>query len=92
MQVGAGARQPDRPAPEGLAERLPQRVALPQLVQPRRRARRVGRHERAVDGADRGAHDHVGRDAGLGQGPEHADLVGAEHTPAAEHERRLHAA
>ena len=52
MQVRARARQPYRPSQEGPAERLPHRVALPHLAQPRRRARRVGRHERAVDGAD----------------------------------------
>src|ERR1022692_944457 len=64
MQVRARTSQPGRPAPQRLAERLPQGVALPYLAQPRRRARRVGGHERAVDSTYRRAHDHIGLDAG----------------------------
>ena len=90
MQVRARARQPGRAAPQGLAERLLQGGALPQLVQLLRRARRVGGHEGAVDRAPRRAHDHVGPDAGLRQRPEHADLMRPEQAAAAEHERRLH--
>ena len=90
MQVGAGAQQPDGPAPHRLAERLAQRLTLPQLGQPLRRPGRVGGHERPVDRADRGAHDHIGPHPGLIQCAEHADLVRAEHAPAAEHERGLH--
>lgn len=39
-----------------------------------------------VDGADRRAEDHVGDDARLEQGPEHSDLVGAEHATTTENE------
>ena len=52
-----------------------------------RRAGRVGGDEDAVDGADRGAQDEVGPDAGVGQRGQHAHLVRAEHPAAAEDER-----
>jgi hypothetical protein len=65
VQMRARTRQPHRAAPQGPAERLPHRIALPHLAQPGRRARRVSSHERAVDGADRRAHDHVGCDASV---------------------------
>ena len=89
VQVGAGPHQPDGPAPERLAERVAQRLALPQLGQPVRRTGRVSRHERAVDRADRGAHDQIGPHARLLERAEHADLVRAEQAAAAEHERGL---
>jgi hypothetical protein len=90
VQVRARPDQPDRPAPQLLAERQPQLIALPQPDQPVGRARWVGRYERAVDGADRSAHHQVGLDARLGKRPEHADLVRAEQPSAAEYERRRH--
>jgi len=90
VQVRARADQPDRPAPELLAERQPQFVALPHPAQPGGRAGRVGGHERAVEGADRGTDHQVGPDAGLGQRAEHADLMSAEQPPAAQYERRGH--
>ena len=83
MQVGAGLGQPGQPSPDALAERLAEVVALPQVGQPRGRSRGVRRHERTVDGADRGSYHQVGPDAGLGQGAEHADLVRAEDPAAA---------
>src|SRR5215469_14746501 len=92
VQVGAGPGQPGHLAKDRLAERLLYRVALPHLAQPCRRAVRVGGHERAGDRAHRRAHDEMGPDAGLGKGPEHADLVSAEHPAATEHERGLHRA
>src|ERR1039458_6220183 len=55
MQVRARTQQPGRPAPQRLAERLPQSIALPYLAQPCRRARRVGGHERAIYRAHRRA-------------------------------------
>jgi hypothetical protein len=65
MQVRSGTDQPGRPAPQVLAEDLAQLIAFPHLAQPCRGARRVGRHERAVEGAYRGSHDQIGPDAGL---------------------------
>jgi hypothetical protein len=90
VQVRARPDQPDRPAPQLLTERQPQLIALPQPDQPVRRARRVGRDQRAVDRADRGAHHQVGLDARLGKRPQHADLVRAEQPSAAEYERCRH--
>ena len=90
VQVRAGPGQRDRAAPQVLAEGPAKGVAAPQITQPLRRAGRVGRHERSVDRPHRGADHHVGPDSGLGQRPEHADLVGAEHAAPAEHECRLH--
>ena len=90
VQVRTRPHQPDRPAPELLAERQPQFLALPHPAQPGRRAQRVSGHERPVDGADRGPHHQVGPDARLGQGPEHPDLMGTQQPSAAEHERRRH--
>ena len=90
VQVRARAHQPDRPAPELLAERQPQFLALPHPAQPGCGARRIGGHERAVEGADRGPYHQVGPDARLGERPEHADLVGTQQPSAAEHERRRH--
>jgi hypothetical protein len=65
VQVRSGTDQPGRPAPQVLAEDLAQLFAFPHLAQPRRGARRVGRHQRAVERADRGADDQIGPDAGL---------------------------
>jgi hypothetical protein len=65
VQVRARAHQPGRATPDPLAERQPQLVALPHPAQPRRGAHRVGRHERPVDGAYRGAHHQIGPDAGF---------------------------
>ena len=48
--------------------------------------RRVGRDERTVHRADRCPDDDFRADLGLEQGADHADLDGAEHTAAAEHE------
>jgi hypothetical protein len=90
VQVGPRTQQPHRPAPQSLAEGQPQLVTFPHLPEPDRRAGRVRRHQRAVDGADRRTHDEVGPDAGLRQRLQHADLVRAEQPPAAEHERRRH--
>jgi hypothetical protein len=90
VQVRARADEPNGAAPELLAERQPQLVALPHPAQPGRGTLRIGRHERAVERADRGAHHQVGPDVRLGQRPQHAHLMGAEQAPAAEHERRRH--
>jgi hypothetical protein len=90
VQVGAGPGQPDCTPDQVLAERLPHGLAPPQLAEPLRGSGRIGGHERAVDRADRGSHDQVGLDPGLGQRPQHADLVGAEQAPATEHERGRH--
>jgi hypothetical protein len=90
VQVRARADEPNGAAPELLAERQPQLVALPHPLQARHRARRVGGHERAVDRADRGAHDQIRPDARLRERAEHADLVRAEQPAAAEDERRRH--
>jgi hypothetical protein len=90
VQVRSRTDQPGRPAPQVLAEDLPQLVAFPHLAQPRRGGRRVGCDERSVERANGCAHDQVGLDAGLRQRPEHADLVRAEEPSAAEHERRRH--
>jgi hypothetical protein len=65
VQVGARTSQPRDPAPDGLAERLPHGIAAPQFGQACRRARRVGRHECAIDRAHRRADDHIGPDAGF---------------------------
>ena len=60
----------------------------PQRGEPLDRGRgRVAGEHRAVDRADAGADDEVGGDAGGQQRLEHADLVRAEDTAAAEHER-----
>ena len=48
--------------------------------------RRAGGEHRAVDRADAGADDEVGADARVEQRAQHADLHGAEHSPAAEHD------
>jgi hypothetical protein len=77
VQVRAGTRKQDHATQESPAERVPQSLTLPQLAKPCRRARRVGRHERAIDRAHRRADDHIRPDAGLGQGPEHPDLMSA---------------
>jgi hypothetical protein len=83
VQVGAGPGQPGHPPPDALAERLAEVVALPQARQPCGPSGGIRRHECAVDRADRGSHHHVGPDARLGQGAEHADLVRAEDPAAA---------
>ena len=90
MQVRTGTRKQDHAAQQTPAERVPQSLTLPQLAKPCRRAHRVGRHERAIDRAHRGANDHIRPDPGLGQCPKHPDLMSAEQSPATKHKRRLH--
>jgi hypothetical protein len=73
----------------GVAVDLLRRRRGPHLRQPLdRRLGGVGRDGRAVDRADRGADDQVGLDAVLQQRAEHADLGGAQHPAATEHECR----
>ena len=79
------ASVPSRPKSE-LRNAVAHHLGAPHRLQPLGRALRVGGHEDAVDGADRGAEHQVGADAGVGQRGQHADLVRAEHSAAAEHE------
>src|SRR5690606_33558571 len=74
------------PAPEqvGAGDRLPEVGETPDAFE----ARRVS-DDGAVQGPDRGAKDQIGRDAGLGQRAEHADLDGAPAAATAEDKRRL---
>jgi hypothetical protein len=89
VAVQAHARARERPqAPEDRpAEQLAALDRRPRAGQPLHRGeRRLCRDRRAVDRADRRAEHEVGRDAALQQGAQHADLVGAERSAAAEHE------
>ncbi len=54
-----------------------------------RRSGSIAGDQCAVDGADRRADDPVGLDAGLMQGLDDADLVGAERAAALQHEHGL---
>ena len=51
--------------------------------------RGLGGQECPVECPDRRPHDEVRSDAGFQQGPEHADLDGTEHAPAAQDEGRM---
>ena len=86
VQVGAGPGQRADPPEDRAAERGTDHIGAPDRLQPLGRAGRVGRDEHPVDGADRGAQHEVGPDAGVGQGGQHAHLVGAQHPATAEHE------
>ena len=89
--MGAGAGQGPDPPEQRAAERLGGHAVAPhrgQLGHGRARVA-VGGHEHAVERPHRGAEHQVGPDPGLGEGLEHADLVGAEHPAAAEHEGDL---
>jgi hypothetical protein len=91
VQVGAGAGQRPDPPEQRAAERLAGGALAPHPVQPRQRRRRVGvgGDEDAVERPDRGPQDQVRPDPGLGERLQHADLVGAQHPSAAEHEGDL---
>ena len=89
--MGAGAGQGPDPPEQRAAERLGGHPVAPhrgQLGDGRARVA-VGGHEHAVERPHRGAEHQVGPDPGLGEGLEHADLVGAEHPAPAEHEGDL---
>jgi hypothetical protein len=47
---------------------------------------KIGGEEGAVDRADRGAEDNIGRDRALGEGPQHSDLMPAEDPASAQHD------
>jgi hypothetical protein len=89
VQVRPGPHQGADPGQHRTGEDPLRGEFLPHRAQPvDRRRHGVGRDERAVDRADRRAHDQVGTDAVLEQGRQHPDLGGAEHSPAPEDERR----
>ena len=86
----AGPDQPDRPAPQILAERQPQLVALPHLAQPGR-----GTVGSAATNAPLSAPIEVpttrsGLMSASASARSMPDLMGAEQPPAAEHERNRH--
>src|SRR6266498_2505359 len=89
VQVRTGTRQRGHAPEQGPAERLAGNAVAPHLVEPAQRSRGIRRHEHTVDRTDRGAKDQVRPDPGLGERPEHADLIGPQDPATAEHERDL---